>query len=50
MDKKPIEERIKLLRWYGFNPIHLWGNVYLVRHMPRQSSDLPFYTIKVFKE
>jgi hypothetical protein len=41
-----IEERVKFLRWAGFNPIHLWGNVYLMRPMP----DSLFYTIKIFKE
>ena len=50
MDRISIEERVKRLRWYGYNPIHLWGRVYLVRHRPKQSSDLPLYTIMVFKE
>lgn len=50
MDKLPIEERVRNLRWYGYNPIHLFGRVYLVRHRPKQSSDLPLYTVVVFKE
>lgn len=50
MDKTTIEERVKLLRWHGYNPIHLWGKVYLVRYRPKSSSDLPFYTIMTFKE
>lgn len=50
MDKMPIEERVKRLRWGGFNPIHLWGNVYLVRYQSTMVSDLPFYTIMIFKE
>ena len=50
MDRAPIEERVKGLRRYGFNPIHLWGNVYLVRTRPTTSEAFPFYTIMVFKE
>lgn len=50
MDKLSIEERVKLLRWGGFNPIRLLGNVYLVRYYSTVCSDLPFYTIKVFKD
>lgn len=50
MDKLTIKERVERLRWYGYNPIHLWGKVYLVRHRPISSSDLPLYTIMIFKE
>ena len=50
MEKMPIEERVERLRWAGFNPIHLWGNVYLLRYYPKDFSDLPFYTIKIFKD
>ena len=50
MDKLTIEERVERLRWYGYNPIHLWGKVYLVRYRPTSYSDLPFYTIRVFKD
>lgn len=50
MKKKPIKERVEILRAYGYNPIHLWKNVYLVRHRPRGSPDWPFYTIMVFEE
>ena len=46
----PIKERIKKLRWAGFNPIHLWGNVYLIRYWSTVISSIPFYTIKVLKE
>lgn len=46
MDKLTIEERVQRLRWAGFNPIHLWGNVYLIRHFP----DSLFYVIKILKE
>lgn len=50
MCKMSIEERVERLRWGGFNPIRLWGNVYLVRYYSKDYSDLPFYTIKIFKE
>ena len=50
MGKLSIEDRVDLLRWYGYNPIHLWKNIYLVRHRPKGSSDWPFYTIMVFRE
>jgi hypothetical protein len=50
MDKMSIEERVDRLRWYGFNPIHLFGNVYLVRCNSTTYSDLSFYKIEIFKE
>ena len=50
MDRMPIEERVKLLRRFGYNPIHLWGNVYLLRYWPKNASDWPIYTIKIFKD
>ena len=34
----------------GKNPIHLFGNVYLVRYASTQYSKIPFYLIKIFKE
>lgn len=34
----------------GYNPIHLFGNVYLVRHEPKYYSKWPRYLIKVIKE
>ena len=46
MNKLPIEERVKRLRWAGFNPIHLFGNVYLIKYLP----DSLFYTIMILKE
>lgn len=50
MDKLTIEERVEWLRRGGFNPIHLWGNVYLIRYYSIKFSDLPFYTIKILKK
>ncbi len=50
MEKLTIKERVERLRWGGFNPIHLWGNVYLVRRKSTRFSDMPFYKIEVFKD
>lgn len=50
MCKFTIEERVWLLRQAGFNPIHLFGNVYLIRTRPIASEAIPFYKIEIFKE
>lgn len=34
----------------GCNPIHLFGNVYLVRRESTYYSKWPIYKIKIFKE
>ena len=39
------------LQWAkGKNPIHLFGNVYLVRKEPTYFSKWPIYVIKIFKD
>lgn len=50
MGKLSIEERVMWLRRGGFNPIHLWGNVYLIRYHSPLVAAISFYTIKIFKE
>lgn len=50
MGQFTIEERVQQLRWAGYNPIHLWGNVYLVRTTPTSSEYVPFYKIEIFKD
>lgn len=50
MDKLAIKERVKRLRLGGYNPIHLWGNVYLVRRQTTMLSDWPIYKIEKFKD
>lgn len=50
MDKFTIKERVRRLRLAGYNPIHLWGNVYLVRTTPTSSERVPFYKIEIFKD
>ena len=49
MDKLSIAERIDLLRCAGYNPIHLWYNVYLIRYLPKKSLQWPIYIIRNFK-
>lgn len=50
MDKIAIEDRIERLRWAGYNPIHLWKNIYLVRKYPTWYSDWPVYKVEFFKK
>ena len=45
-----IQHQVNLLWSQGFNPIHLFGNVYLVRHESTQFSKWPVYFIRVLKE
>ena len=49
--KKLTAKQWAHIQWAkGRNPIHLFGNVYLVRHESTQLSKIPFYLIKIFKE
>lgn len=41
---------LNVLRAKGRNPIHLFGNVYLVRKDPSNISRLPLYIIKIIRE
>ena len=45
-----IKKQINILRAQGYNPIHLFGNVYLVRHESTVYSKIPFYKIKIIKD
>lgn len=50
MDKL-TEKQWKNVQWAkGRNPIHLFGNVYLVRRKSVYCSKWPIYVIKIFKE
>jgi hypothetical protein len=44
------QRTVNLLRAQGFNPIHLFGDVYLVRHESIIYSKIPFYKIKIIKD
>lgn len=49
--KKLTAKQWANIQWAkGRNPIHLFGNVYLVRYKSTQFSKIPFYLIKIFKE
>lgn len=50
MNKLNKKEWMNLQWAMGLNPIHLFGNVYLVRHESTQFSKIPLYIIKIFKE
>lgn len=49
-------DNITAKQWFNIQwakgkfPIHLFGNVYLVRHKSVVNSKIPFYKIKIFKE
>lgn len=45
-----VQHQVNQLWSRGFNPIHLFKNVYLVRHESTQHSKWPIYFIRVLKE
>ena len=45
-----IQQQVNVLWSMGFNPIHLFGNVYLVRHESAQFSKWPIYLIKILRD
>ena len=47
---KEIEEIVNLLEEYGFNPIHIIGNLYLVRVHSRRHVRDSFYLPKIIKK
>lgn len=49
MDKE-VEEIVDNLDWYGFNPIHIIGNLYLVRVHSRRYVRDSFYLPKIIKK
>lgn len=44
------QRQINLLWAQGFNPIHLFRNVYLVRYESTTYSKVPFYKIQIIKD
>lgn len=50
MELTPKQKKLNLLRARGLNPIHLFGDVYLVRHESIIYSKIPFYKIKIIKD
>jgi hypothetical protein len=49
MKNKTIQQQVNRLWAEGRNPIHLFGNVYLVRREPPYYSKWPIYIIKILK-
>ena len=49
MELTPKQKKVHLLWAQGFNPIHLFGNIYLVRHISTVHSKVSFYKIKIIK-
>lgn len=45
-----IEEIVDLLDEYGFNPIHIIGNLYLVRQYSRRYTRCSIYLPKIIKK
>ena len=43
------EQKVRLLWSQGYNPIRLFGDVYLVRYQPDWYSNWPIYVIKIIK-
>lgn len=50
MDDLTVQQRVNRLRASGYNAIHIFGNVYLVRHKSIYASKIPLYLITIFKE
>lgn len=50
MELTPKQRKIHMLWAQGFNPIHLFGNVYLVRYESTTYSKVPFYKIQIIKD
>jgi hypothetical protein len=49
MEVSNKQKKINILFAQGYNPIHLFGDVYLVRREPKCYSKLPIYLIKTIK-
>lgn len=50
MNKLTAKQWVNIQKAKGKNPIHLFGNVYLVRHESTYYSKWPIYVIKIFKK
>lgn len=47
---KEVEEIVDMLDEYGYNPIHIIGNLYLVRYNSTRFSWVPFYLPQIIKK
>lgn len=41
-----LKKRVKRLKDYGYNPIHLFGTWYLVRHKSKNYTKISYYKLK----
>lgn len=46
MEISPRQKKVNILWARGLNPIHLFGDFYLVRYKSTKLSKIPFYLIK----
>ena len=46
---KAVEEQVEFYRYYGFNPIHIFGNLYLVRYESTHFCKFSWYYPKIFR-
>lgn len=44
------KERVQRLKDSGYNPIHLVGNIYLVRNLSRNYKNFSFYGLMLIKD
>ena len=49
MNNLTVQQQVNILWAKGYNPIHLFGSVYLVRHKSIYNSKIPLYFITTFK-
>lgn len=47
---KEVEEIVDMLDEHGYNPIHIIGNLYLVRYNSTRFSWVPFYVPQIIKK
>lgn len=45
-----VEQRVKRFKDFGYNPIHLFGSWYLIRHKSRNYCKVSFYIPYQIKE
>lgn len=50
MELTPKQRKVHLLWAQGFNPIHLFGDIHLVRYKSITHSKIPFYKIRIIRD
>ena len=49
MGNLTTQQRVNILWAKGYNPVHLFGNVYFVRYKTIYASKIPLYLIKFIR-